>query len=275
MKSILFNIWGYPVFSYPFFILLSYLVGGFIFINMARKDRRNWSETLDVLLIGTISSVLGAKLFHVLFEAKGHILSNGEIALGIVDLLKDDPWHFARFLDPGYVFYGGLLISAGLVWIYLKKKSVYWPLAYGDYAAFALTVGIFLGRIGCFLGGCCFGKSTLHVPWAVMYPEKPLQDLGFVHPTQLYDAFYGLWALWLLKHIYARRRFAGETFGWFCVSYSFWRFITEFYRGDIERGFIFSSLSTSQAISLALGIIFFLYLRSRSARSSLDNWREV
>ena len=252
MMPILFRVLGYEVQSYIFLSALSFILGIGIVAKIARKDSRGWSEISAVLTVMILSALIGAKLFHVLLEARGHLLSDGSEASGVWSLLQDDPWHWARILDPGYVFYGGLLLSVLTTWIFIKKKAIAYPMAYGDYAAVALAVGIFAGRIGCFLGGCCFGASAEQIPWAVSYPDEPLSELGSVHPTQLYDAFYGVWACWwlILEHI--KKRFYGATFLCFLLSYSLWRFVTEFYRGDEDRGIWFSYFSSSQLISLLL-----------------------
>jgi phosphatidylglycerol---prolipoprotein diacylglyceryl transferase len=270
MMPVLFRVLDYDVYSYVFFVVLSFILGICIVAVMARKDRRRWSEIIVVLTVMILSALIGAKLFHVLLEARGHLLSDGSEASGIWSLLQDDPWHWARFSDPGYVFYGGFLVSALTTWIFIDKKGIANPLAYGDYAAFALALGIFLGRLGCFLGGCCFGSPAEHLPWAISYPE-PLSTLGFVHPTQLYDASYGIWAWFALRLQYLKNRFHGATFLFFLLSYSLWRFVTEFYRGDGDRGSWLFYFSSSQLISLLLFFTSMMLFKWTNVRSSLDN----
>ncbi|MDA0712863.1 MAG: prolipoprotein diacylglyceryl transferase [bacterium] len=275
MKPVLFEIGHYAVSSYSFLVMLSVLLGGVIVFQKAKQDGRTIKEIVDVTLVMFLSALIGAKLFHVLFEAKGHLLSTGDEAAGILDLLKDDPWHWARLFDPGYVFYGGFLVAALITAWYLRlhKVKAYW--AYGDYVALALALGVFLGRIGCLLGGCCYGSSAPRIFWAVVYPTEPLIALGPVHPTPLYDAFFGLIAWALLSHFFKRKRFHGEILLWFTLSYSLWRFGTEFYRGDVERGIFFSLLSSAQIISLVVFVVSFCFLCKGRLRSSLDNWLEV
>lgn len=268
---VLFRVLGYDVQSYVFLSTLSFILGIFIIASMARKDGREWNEIIAVLTVMILSALIGAKSFHVLLEARGHLLSDGSVASGIWSLLQDDPWHWLRFKDPGYVFYGGLLLSALTTLVFVQKKGIIYPLAYGDYAAFALAAGIFLGRLGCFLGGCCFGAPAEQIPWAISYPEQPLSELGAVHPTQLYDALYGVWAWFLLRLQYLKNIFHGATFLCFLLSYSLWRFWTEFYRGDGDLGICFSYFSSSQVISLLLFLISIMFFKCSSARSSLDN----
>jgi phosphatidylglycerol:prolipoprotein diacylglycerol transferase len=245
-------------------------------------DTYVWSVTasylVDVLLVAVCSAVLGSKMFHVLFEAPGHVLSHGSEARGVWDLLRDDPWHWARLFDPGYVFYGGLLVATLATWAFVTKRGLPRPLAIGDCMAPALAFGIVLGRAGCFWAGCCYGTSAEGLPWGVTYPDQPLASLGLVHPTQLYDATFGLLALVAMAFLYRKRRFDGQIFLWFLMGYSVWRFTTEFFRGDAERGIWVSWASTSQLISLgvfALAALCALRLQRQVGRSSLDNWAQV
>ena len=271
MNPVLTNVWGYSVQSYVILIILSFVLGIFTIAKMARKDNRGWNEIIDVLTVMSLSALIGSKLFHVVLEARGHLLSDGSEASGILELLQDDPWHWARFLDPGYVFYGGLLVSALAAWVFTLKRRIDRPLAYGDYAAFSLAIGIFFGRLGCFLAGCCFGASAEQTPWAISYSHQPLSELGPVHPTQLYDALYGVWACWWLRRQYLKRQFDGETFLCFLLSYSVWRFATEFYRGDTDREVWLSYFSNSQLISVILFLTSLVLFKWARSRSSLDN----
>lgn len=172
-------------------------------------------EALQVLAAILLAALLGSKWAHVLFEAKGHWLSDDSIARNAFELLKDDPWHGFRFNDPGYVLMGGILAALllGLVWPKVRD--------YADYAVPGLSLGLFLGRLGCFWTGCCHGVGGL--------------------PVQLFDAGFGLLMLFTCK-----------TFREFLIFYCFWRFGLEFLRADESRGIWALGLSTSQWICLSI-----------------------
>ena len=194
-------------------MIASYILGAFTFLVLAHKDGQKLTESFGVLGVIVVSALVGSKFAHVLFEAKGHWLTNDKIAQNFLELLQDDPWHGFRFNDPGYVFMGGLAacLLVGAVWP--KMRS------YANYAVPGLCLGIFLGRLGCFLTGCCFGKYDL--------------------PVQLFDAAFGLMLLFRV------RRFED-----FLIFYSLWRFGLEFLRADENRGIWALGLSTSQWIAL-------------------------
>lgn len=218
-------------------------------------------DVLDGCILGGITVLFGAKIGHVLFESGGHALPDGSISTGIMDLLRADPWHWARLEDPGYVWYGGVIALAPVAWWFTGSRGIDRGAA-ADAGAPAFAFGVGFGRLGCFLGGCCYGAPT-SVPWGVVFPAGSQAGPHPVHPTQLYESAFG-WLLlaWMLWRD-GSRRFKGELLCVAAVAYSLERFITEFWRGDAERG-VHAGLGTSQIISIpgflvSLGV--YLYLR--------------
>jgi phosphatidylglycerol:prolipoprotein diacylglycerol transferase len=156
-------------------------------------------------------------------------------------------------------FLGGFVATIGFCRIHRLSS-----LAWADCAAPALCLGLLFTRIGCFLGGCDFGKPW-DGPWAVHFPagspafeQQMLQGLlpaGAtrslpVHPTQLYESIAGLALLVLTLAIHPRRRFTGQTFLSFVLGYGVLRYLIEMVRGDAGRGAL-GPLSTSQFIAVA------------------------
>ena len=155
----------------------------------------------------------------------------------------------------GGVFYGGLIVAVVVAIVYVRRHSLpTWTV--GDLAAPGIALAHAVGRMGCLMAGCCFGRPTT-VPWAITFESAYAADtvgvpLGLrLHPTQLYDA--GAELLIFLFLIFLERRgrpFAGRTFWAYVGIYAIARFIIEFYRGD-SRGMI-GPLSTSQFLSILL-----------------------
>ena len=165
------------------------------------------------------------------------------------ELLKDDPWHWLRLDDPGYVWYGGMLGGLITAVFYFRSRPHLNPWLYADAFTPAIMTGAAIGRVGCFLGGCCYGVET-ELPWGVTFPRMDHP----VHPTQLYDAtiaaILGVGLLYRFRH----RRFDGEAIAILLMAYPLFRALTESVRGDPERGFL-GPLSTSQLISIPLFMI--------------------
>ena len=263
VHPVLFTAFGEPVFSYVVATVLGYGAGVAFGIAMGLKDGRSLRDLFDLALVCVISALLGSKLFHTLFEAKGHVLSDGTVADGIVDLLKDDPWHWARLFEAGYVFYGGVVGGIAMLYLFMVRRRMPDKGSIGDYATPGLLFGIVVGRIGCFLAGCCYGSAT-SMPWGVVFPDGHPSDGACVHPVQLYDAAYGVIALCAFALLYRRRRFGGEAFCAFVVSYAAFRFGTEMFRADADRGLWFGGvLSTSQLVALTtVPITLFFWRRA-------------
>jgi phosphatidylglycerol:prolipoprotein diacylglycerol transferase len=172
------------------------------------------------------------------------------------------------------VFYGGLIAAfvTGLLLV-RRYRLPMWKTA--DLIAPGIALGHIVGRFGCLLAGCCFGRPT-DVPWAITFTDPVAYanagtDLGTpLHPTQLYDAGAELLILVLL--LVSERRgkpFAGRTFWLYMLLYAISRYIIEFYRGD-PRGVIFG-MSTSQFVSLLVAPLSLVMLWRLNRREVRDD----
>jgi phosphatidylglycerol:prolipoprotein diacylglycerol transferase len=149
-----------------------------------------------------------------------------------------------------------------------------------DVTAMGVAMGLFFGRVGCFLGGCCYGLVT-HSSWGLSFPAwSPASEGQFregllshpgqpslpVHATQLYEAVGCLLisvflSVWGPRH----KRFDGQIALLFLVLYALLRFALEFVRAD-DRG-LYLGLSTSQWISAVILITSAWLWRKWSARA--------
>jgi phosphatidylglycerol:prolipoprotein diacylglycerol transferase len=177
----------------------------------------------------------------------------------------------------GYAYYGGFLFAVAFSVYYTRKHAMGW-LRTADLAAPAIALGLFFGRLGCFLNGCCYGKPTSG-PLGVVFPRggdtwraqveahliHPSQEALPVHPTQLYEAF-GCLALFAILYFGVARRAhrQGDVIAWLLVGYGILRSACEVFRDD-DRGVLFGWLSTSQIISAPLILfgLFLLFTRGR------------
>jgi len=246
------NVLGFKLPTFMTVMVLCY-VGALLWsFKWAIRQGLDRQDVIDGCIIGGIVALFGAKFGHLFFEAKGHILPDGTHAAGMWELIKADPWHWARIEDPGYVWYGGALALIPAALWFTASRGVDRGAA-ADAGAPCIAVGVGIGRLGCFLGGCCFGSPT-DVPWAVTFPSGDAARLGPVHPTQLYEAVFGLllmgWMIWR----FPRRKVRGELLAWAVPLYALERFITEFFRGDAERG-VHVGMGTSQLISIPVFLI--------------------
>ena len=186
------------------------------------------------------------------------------------DHFRRDPAEIWTVLRSGGVFYGGLLLAVGVAFWHMRKHGLpLWTTC--DAFAPGIALGQAVGRVGCLLAGCCYGKPA-DLPWGVTF-TNPLAAANVgtpldvsLHPAQLYESAAVLAILGiLLLAERLRPSFPGRTFWSYLLLYPCARFVIEFYRGD-PRGTAFEVLSTSQLVSLLLIplSIFMLIMLRRS-----------
>jgi len=179
-------------------------------------------------------------------------------------LYHNQPITIHYLLQGGITFDGGVLTAFIIFSLiaYLFKLNILHSL---NLTIPSLVVAHAFGRIGCFLGGCCFGCPTNSI-LGVTFPVDSLASGKFgygvsVHPTQLYESFF----LFLLFFILIRYVNFNKRLPFYLISYGLFRFFIEYLRGD-DRGVLFTSiLSPSQIISLLFllsgSILFVLNIR--------------
>ena len=184
------------VFMFPSFVLLGkeigtytvmatagILIAGWFACRMAKRRGLDPNDMLVTLLIAAIGVLLGSHLLYGLTNLPT-----------IVALIRSPgrwipfsaclQWLF--YLFGGSVFYGGLLGGSAAAAIYLRHKGL--PLGpFGDIAAPAIALFHCFGRIGCFLGGCCYG---VEVSWGITYPHALIPQANGVPrlPVQLIES---------------------------------------------------------------------------------------
>lgn len=261
MHPILFNAGPITIYSYGVLLASAYLLGLWLAVKRARAAGVDPTRIMDLLIWVIIAALVGAKALLFIVE---------------FDQFTSSWQEFTTLLRSGGVFYGGL-IAAVVVCIYQLRKHKLPLWTSGDLFAPGIALGYMVGRLGCLLAGCCFGRPT-DVAWAVTFTD-PIANLNVgtplnipLHPTQVYESAAGLVILLLLLGLERiGRAFPGRTFWLFVLFYSVSRFIIEFYRGD-DRGMPIEGLSTSQLISLVLfplSLIMLWYLR-RPARPEAE-----
>jgi phosphatidylglycerol---prolipoprotein diacylglyceryl transferase len=248
-----------PLYSYGVLSLLAFVAGFLVYQALARRHlRQSLRVSADIALVIVFAALAGGKLFSLLgnlFEA------------------RSAPVEFWRELAGGMVYYGGLLTALAVGTAVLRWWGVSWR-RQGDMLAPGLALGHALGRVGCFLAGCCWGRSC-ELPWAVTFTAwESFEHLGTplhrpVHPTQLYEATVEFLLFLLLLYLLPRRRFDGQVLLAYVMLYAPARFVIEFFRADPRPMFFQGVLSISQVISLILMAsgLAVLYWRRRKGRT--------
>jgi len=162
-------------------------------------------------------------------------------------------------LFGGQSIVGGML--GGLIGIELAKRLIGYRHSTGDYFVFPLLLGLFIGRIGCFLAGLSdgtFGTPT-SLPWGIDFGDGLSR-----HPTQLYEMVFIMTLGFLLFHY--RQRFsaqAGLLFKVMLSVYLLWRFFIDFLKP--VPYLYFGGLSGIQLVAL-IALVIYLPLTWHQAR---------
>jgi phosphatidylglycerol---prolipoprotein diacylglyceryl transferase len=234
-------------FYYSLFSAIAYAVAFFLFYLEARRKKYD-PEKLLYILFGSLSGALiGSRLGSVFFVYWGYYSR-----------------HLADIFLPqlgGKTLVGGLL--GGYLGVVVSKRLINYRRPTGDLFAPGLALGIAIGRIGCFINGCCYGLPT-DLPWGVFF--KGVRR----HPTQIYESIFCFIFFVFLWSIRKKTAKEGDLFKIFLLGYAFFRFWIEFIRSDAVAGIL--NLSLAQLVCLGLiawtGVhLFFSYSRNKKTRT--------
>lgn len=175
------------------------------------------------------------------------------------------------FLSGAAWFSDGKTIICGLVGGYVGVEAAKWALGItektGDSFAVPVAAAVGVGRLACFVGGCCYGTPT-DLPWGVVFPSVDFQPR---HPTQLYEAAFHLTMAAILWQLQRRGMFRGQLIKIYILSYLAYRFATEFIRPEAQ---LWYGLTGYQWACLALAPVFAgLWIRDTrqlAARASIE-----
>ena len=221
--------------TYGVFVALGFMVGLWVAARRAPREGIPSEQIADLGMWLIISGMLGGKLFHILFFWSDFVTAWRTEGL--------------RSLREGFVFYGGFIAATLTAVAYARLKRL--PLAkLTDVLAPSVALGHMFGRLGCFFNGCCYGKACA-LPWAVKFPPPHLMAGIPVHPTEIYEALGNLGIFVGLSLYYRHKRFDGQIWWFYVLSYGLLRFVVEFFRGDYDVRF-FGVLTIGQLIALLL-----------------------
>ena len=238
---------------------VAFMVAIWIARRRAAKSGYDPDVIIDLSVLVILVSIVGARLAYVLVRWNHY--------------QHDLPGIF-RIWEGGLVQYGGMVAGALVgLWFFRRKGINMWTGA--DIVAPSLAMGVTVGRIGCFLNGCCYGRACEH-PWGVVFGQSSAAGTHFpgvhLHPTQLYEAFLALAVFFVLLAADRRKPFEGFLFWLFVLLLSVYRFLIEplRYHESVSMAFRSGSIAftNNQVFSLALVLLsvgFMIYLSRRSA----------
>ena len=227
MYPVLFHVGSFAVRSYDMLVFLGMVAALSLTHRRARSaglgGGRVVAGGVGIILIG----IVGSRLGNVIIDL-GRYISNWREVFSLY----------------GTGFQGGFLFGMlGMLGLARCLRISFWNLA--DLFAPGLVLAQAIGRVGCFLNGCCYGRPTdsflgVYLPgWGA--------DWAYRYPTQLMHTAADLIILALLLKADRRRPFAGCTFLLYAILYSTQRLLIDFLR---ETGPLFAGVRASELVSV-------------------------
>ncbi len=219
MHPVAFEIGDLAIHWYGVFLALGVLAGIWTASRRCVLDKLQPAVIIDLApwLVGGV--IVGARALYVATYWKSQFAGQPF-------------WQIFNLRSGGLVFYGGLIGAVVTTYLYLHfKRLPTWKVA--DALAPSIALGHALGRVGCLMFGCCYGRIC-ELPWAIHFPIGHESHPNGVHPTQIYESMLNFGLYLALAWLYRRKKFDGHVFGVYLVSYAIIRSFVELFRGDYD-----------------------------------------
>jgi phosphatidylglycerol:prolipoprotein diacylglycerol transferase len=237
MHPDLFSIGPLTIHTYGLFVALGFAVALLVTIKIGKAQGLESPLIMDMGFIIILCAIIGSRLGYVLLNLSQYVRH---------------PLDFFKIWEGGLVFSGGIvLVVLVMSWYFKHYNLPYWKTA--DLWAPGMAIGQAIGRIGCFMAGCCYGQPT-DVKWCVVFTHpKSLAPLNVcLHPTQLYSSLAGFIIFAVLMLLTAKKRFDGQVFIWLIILHSLARLFIERFRGDYRGLIPGTDMSVTQLTTLLL-----------------------
>lgn len=227
MHPIICSIGPFNIYSYGLMLAIAFIVCTWLMSRDAKPLGISAEIVSDFMFFIVIFGIIGARLFFVLLN---------------LDFFIGRPLEILFIQNGGLAWQGGLVLGTAAGLLFVKKRKLNLCILL-DLCAPYVALGESIGRVGCLLNGCCYGKP---LSWGLYFSSHHAR----LHPTQIYSSL-GLLAIFLILKWYQKySQYSGRTFVLYLVLASVLRFFIEFFRADHTE--IFWGLSIYQLICLGL-----------------------
>ncbi|NQT91265.1 MAG: prolipoprotein diacylglyceryl transferase [Lentisphaerae bacterium] len=248
MHPVFFHLGGLTISWYGVMMALAFVAGLINWTLLGRREGRSYTDAADMLFWVMVSGILGARVAYIFKEW---------------DSFSQAPVTMLFLHKGGLAFYGGFIGGTLALAVFARVRGQK-VLSLYDFAVTSLPLGHALGRVGCFLNGCCFGRvfdgamsvtypAHSHPWWRHVYSGDltrfDLRSLP-VHPIQIYEALFNVLLFVVLVRSYRRRKRDGSVAALYLMTYPLGRFVFEYFRGD-HRLYVMG-VSVGQVVSFLL-----------------------
>lgn len=241
VNRVAFELFGLPIYWYAIIIVSGVIIAMWLSTREAVRVGLKPDDVTDFMLIGLPVSIIGARLYYILFDLQYYI---------------DDPSQIFNIRSGGIAIYGALI--AGGIWLYFFcQRNFISPWTFLDIAAPSVLLAQGIGRWGNFMNHEAFGAEvsrsfleSLYIPKFII--DNMYIDEAYRQPTFLYESVWNVIGFIVL--IFLRKKTGllkeGEVFLSYLIWYGFGRFFIEGMRTDSL--YLFGDIRVSQALSALL-----------------------
>lgn len=226
-----FSIFGFPIALYGVIIVIGIMSGLFMAEYMAKKEKVNPDIVWDFFIYAVIFSIIGARIYYVIF---------------FWDEYRNNLWEILNLRKGGLAIYGAVIAAFITLYIFCRiKKQSFLELV--DICVPGLILGQAIGRWGNFTNREVFGEYTDNL-FAMRLPAAMVRDIDIsasiaehmidgtnyiqVHPTFLYESLWNLFLLAVMLLYREHKKFKGEMWLLYLGGYGIGRFWIEGIRTD-------------------------------------------
>jgi len=220
----------FTVYSYGMMLVIAFSAASLLICQEAKRQGIDPEVIFNLLFFTFIFGIIGSRILYVIDN---------------LSFYAKDPIEAIMLQRGGLSWFGGLILGTGasIIYMKLKKLSIYKTL---DLVVPFVALAQSIGRIGCLLNGCCYGK---HAEFGIYFPAHE----SILVPTQLYSSLLLLLIYIVLRFLQDRPHIDGQIFYAYLLLYSAKRFFIEFLRGDSPP--FFSCLTQFQVISAIIFLV--------------------
>ena len=271
VDRVAFTIGGKDVYWYGIIIAIGFLIAVACGLYLAKKYGMKQDTVIDIVIIAAPLAVICARLYYVAFNW---------------DFYSENPGEIIRIWNGGLAIYGGVIAAIIVAVLYCKIKKENLGL-FCDIGSIGLLIGQSIGRWGNFVNQEAFGVNT-NLPWAMtgssikrdllemMIDGKAVDATLPVHPTFLYESLWNLVFLIAFLLLFKKRKYDGQIFAGYLISYGVGRFFIEGLRTDsLYIGGIRVSQLVAVLCVVAGAVLMIVNLRKKDRKVTLPVGEEI
>ena len=221
---------SFTIYSYGLMLVLAFFACSYLSSLQARKEQMDGEQIFNLFFFIFISGVIGSRVFYVLMN---------------ISFYLHNPLEIIMLQHGGMAWFGGLIFGSAAAVLFIKRHKMN-LLKTLDLVVPFIALGQAIGRIGCLLNGCCYGRESAFGLYFKVFDKTLI-------PTQLYSSLLLLLIFIILRFKQDRKHLPGEILCSYLFLYSLKRFFIEFLRNDSPR--MFYGLTIFQVLSLIVFIV--------------------